>query len=287
MRATNTEALAIVCPHCSSPAGKRCVYPSGGSAKVHATRRWFAQHPAKPRPTPAPVQSHPRMAFGFRRPTSDRALSVRCPHCQAAPGKPCQRPSGEHTRHATRAAWAERQAAAPVPTPDEAVAAIRAAVVRNHARPEDRAALGVTCPACQKPPGERCVIASGPWAGNSARVHASRRLYAEAPDQPPPAPYPVPAKAVAAKRAYNEPGPRTRGTTAIPGMVSFRLKDWKRVSDGRAFVAVMASMDGAPARLVGVELAASECSEWGPKDVALRRAVERKVRGWDHASHSC
>jgi hypothetical protein len=129
-------------------------------------------------------------------------------------------------------------------------------------------ALAVDCPHCLAIVGARCVYPSG----STAKIHATRRWFAEHPAKPRPTPNPAPAKALAAKRIYNL-GPRTRGSTALPGMVSYRIVATRRLAKGGMYVAVRASVDGAEAELVGVELAESEMEANGPDEKALRRAV--------------
>jgi hypothetical protein len=113
----------------------------------------------------------------------------------------------------------------------------------------------IICPHCGADIGEPCHTPSGiPVA-----IHATRRWYAV---RSPVAPVKTPV----VKRPS---APRTRGAAKVEG-VSYRVKTWKHTKAGGAFIAVMASVDGRPARLIGVEL--------GPGDVTIDGWDERKLR---------
>jgi hypothetical protein len=131
--------------------------------------------------------------------------------------------------------------------------------------------LTVVCPLCDAPVGQCCRSASGKpleWhALRSKQVESERRL-----GTVPHLPTPAPAKAPAAKRSYNEPGPRTRG--AAKAGLAYRIVKTRRLPKGGMWVAVSVSVDGAESTLIGVELAESEVEANGPDEKALRRAVE-------------
>lgn len=80
MRATNAEAMMIICPHCGAGVGERCQVPSGGLSKIHATRRWFANRPPAPPPKPAPRTEVPLATV---RPTVTKRPSA--PRTRGAP----------------------------------------------------------------------------------------------------------------------------------------------------------------------------------------------------------
>jgi hypothetical protein len=72
-----------------------------------------------------------------------------------------------------------------------------------------------------------------------------------------------------------DPNPRTRGT-AGKGL-AYRVKKWRHSPSGGAWFAVMASVDGRPARLIGVELGPGDVTSDGWDERKLRAQVEAKV----------
>jgi hypothetical protein len=63
----------------------------------------------------------------------------------------------------------------------------------------------------------------------------------------------------------------------MPGVVSYRVKRWRHSPSGGAWLAVMASVDGHPAKLIGIELGPDDVTSDGWDETKLRAAVEATV----------